>query len=411
LGVVLALVAYAALAFGYLSRTPIWQNPDEPAHYNYVAFVADNGGLPELRQGDWDSALLERLKNGTLQPGDSIAAIRYESWQPPLFYLLAAPVYRFGPTDDPAQMLPRLRALDAVFGAATLLLAYFVAREVFEPGLAVAVPLAMVGVPMFIAVSAALSADPLAYAFATAILLVLLRSRDGGSGWSVLVGALLGLGLLTKLELGIFVPIALGVVAFRSANKVSDGAIVLITTGVCLLPWLVHQVTTYGWNDPLALARHSQVVADQPRFPGFTADWLGQFLTTSFHSFWAQFGWMAIVAPVRLYVIWGGVAVAALVGLVVARRRLHEPSWLLMLATTSIACAAYLGYNLAFEQFQARYVFTALSPIAALLVLGWSTLLPHRSLPWSVLLLTAALIALNAYTLTRVLVPGFAPPA
>jgi 4-amino-4-deoxy-L-arabinose transferase-like glycosyltransferase len=408
IGLVLALVAYAALAYGYLTLTPAWQNPDEPAHYNYVAFVAQTGGLPELRPGDWDSALLERLKNGRLQPGDSIAAIRYESWQPPLFYLLAAPVYRFGPTADAAQMLPRLRALDAVFGAITLVLAYFVAREVFEPELALAVPLAMVGVPMFVAVSAAVSADPLANLLAVAILLVLLkRPATPDDRWTVLLGALLGLGLLTKLELGIFVPIALGVIFMRSARRVRDCAIVLITTALCLLPWLVHQVTTYGWMDPLALARHSRVVADQPRFPGFTLDWLAQFLTVSFHSFWAQFGWMAIVAPVRLYIIWGGVALAALVGLVVARRHLRQPEWLLMLATALIASAAYIGYNLAFEQFQARYVFTALTPIAALLVLGWSTVVPRRSLPWSVLLLTVALIAVNAYALTRVLVPGF----
>src|SRR5262249_38112760 len=112
IGLALVLLAYGALAYGYLRLTPVWQNPDEPGHFNYVAFVAETGGLPELRQGDWDSALLERLKTGTLQPGDSISAIRYESWQPPLFYLLAAPVYRLGPSDDPAQVLPRLRAFD-----------------------------------------------------------------------------------------------------------------------------------------------------------------------------------------------------------------------------------------------------------------------------------------------------------
>ena len=66
LGLGLALVAYGVLAAGYATLTPIWQNPDEPAHYNYIAFVADTGGLPELKPGDWDSALLERLKNGTL---------------------------------------------------------------------------------------------------------------------------------------------------------------------------------------------------------------------------------------------------------------------------------------------------------------------------------------------------------
>ena len=445
LGLGLTLVVYGVLAFGYVTLTPIWQNPDEPAHYTYVAFVAGTGGLPELRQGDWDSALLERLKTGTLQPGDSITTIRYENWQPPLFYLLAAPIVRLGSTDDPAQLLPRLRGLDVVFGAMTLVLAYAVARHLFEPNLALAVPLTMVGVPMFVAVSAALSADPLANLLAAAIVLVLLKrperavddlqlqlpaaadgrqlrrpaaansrqlQRRGAADdrWSVLLGALLGLGLLTKLELGIFVPIALGVIAARSVRKVRDCAIVLIITAVVVTPWLVHQVTTYGWTDPLALARHAQVVGDQPRFPGFSLDWAGEFLIVSFHSFWAQFGWMAIVAPVRLYAVWGIAAAAALVGLVLARRRLRHPEWLLMLATVAVAFVAYVGYNLAFEQFQSRYVFTALTPIAALLVMGWATILPRRTLPWSVLLVPAALVALNAYTLLRVLVPGFTPP-
>uniref|UniRef100_UPI0025A2A063 hypothetical protein n=1 Tax=Klebsiella pneumoniae TaxID=573 RepID=UPI0025A2A063 len=60
----LTLAAYAVLAFGYATRTPIWQNPDEPAHFNYVAQVALTGTLPELKPGDWDSALLARLQNG-----------------------------------------------------------------------------------------------------------------------------------------------------------------------------------------------------------------------------------------------------------------------------------------------------------------------------------------------------------
>src|SRR5438128_10585173 len=86
----LTLAAYVVLGFGYAVLTPIWQNPDEPAHYNYVAFVAESGGLPVLQPGDWDSALLERLKNSRLQVGDSVETIRYEAWQPPRFYLAAA---------------------------------------------------------------------------------------------------------------------------------------------------------------------------------------------------------------------------------------------------------------------------------------------------------------------------------
>jgi dolichyl-phosphate-mannose-protein mannosyltransferase len=373
------------LAFGYIARTPPWQNPDEPAHYSYIAFVSSTGGLPVLQDGDWDSAVLERVKHGTASDSE-ISSIRYESWQPPLFYLLAAPVFRLSNGS-----LWALRALDAVFGALTLILAFSIARTVLPPALAATVPLAIVGIPMFTAVSSSLSADPLANLLAAAILLTLVTRP----GW-VFVGILLGLGLLTKLELVIFVPLI--AIVLRRVRAFGIAAVMLV-------PWLIHQVTSYGWADPLAIARHSQVVADQPRFPGFSLDWLGQFLTISFHSFWAQFGWMAVVAPDRLYWLWGIVTAAGVVGVLLDRAWLRDHTWQLLVATALVAFVAYVGYNLTFEQFQSRYLFTAIVPIAALLVLGWSRL----RYGWVAIAIAGGLVAVNAYALVRVLQPGFAP--
>jgi 4-amino-4-deoxy-L-arabinose transferase-like glycosyltransferase len=444
------LVAYAALAFGYATLTPIWQNPDEPAHYNYVAFIAATGGLPTLQPGDWDSALLERLKNGRLQYTDSVASIRYEAWQPPLFYLAAAPLFRLGPVDDPTVIVFRLRALDIVFGALTLGMAYFVARELLSRENAVAVPLAMVGIPMFTSVSAAISADPLANLLAATILLGLVRQfradRKGsvasmpradlrqagpspapplpagsadhsglvtrmpiGTKWAIGAGVLIGLGLLTKLALGIFVPLALLTLFLRSSRPLRESAFLLGVIALVVLPWMVHQVTTYGWTDPLATSRHAAVVLDQPRFPGLSPSFLVSFLTITFHSFWAQFGWMGVVAPDRLYWAWGLLVVAALGGLAIERHRLFDdPSWRPLLATLGAAVLAYIGYNLTFEQPQGRYLFTALVPIAVLLVLGWSGWLPRRVQGWGIVLVGMGLVALNAYALMRVLVLGFA---
>ena len=410
----LALVAYAALAIGYLTLTPIWQNPDEPAHYNYVAFIAQTGGLPELRPGDWDSALLDRLKNGHLAPGDSVSAIRYEAWQPPLAYLVVAPLFRFVPHADLAAAVTLLRGFNAVLGALTLVVAFFAAHEVLPAHLAMAVPLVMAGVPMFTSVSTSISADPLANLVAAgALLLLLWRVRHDVSGqkWAIGTGALLGLGLVTKLALGIFVPLALLVIVLRSSSRVRECLVMMGTTGLVILPWLVHQVTTYGWTDPLATTRHAQVVQDQERFAGLSADYLGAFVTTTFHSFWAQFGWMAVVAPDRLYLIWGLLMLAAAAGLVLSRGRLGEPTWRIVVLTVAAAAIGYVGYNLAYVQFQGRYLFTALVPLVILLVAGWAACLPRRAQTWGVLLVGIVLVALNAFALWRVLVPGFAPVA
>jgi 4-amino-4-deoxy-L-arabinose transferase-like glycosyltransferase len=408
----LALVAFVALSVGYALRTPIWQNPDEPAHYNYAAFVASTGGLPELQPGDWDSGLLERLKNGQLAPSDSVAAIRYESWQPPLYYLLAAPLLRAGPQDDLDGGVLRLRLLNVGLGALTLGVGWLVARELLPPLLAALTPMVMAGVPMFTAVSGAISADPLANLLAAAtiwLLLVWLRpSTIGSAGWAIGVGGLIGLGVLAKVAVAMFLPLALVVLACKSRRRARDAGLLLGTCAVVMAPWLAHQVSTYGWLDPLAIRRHA-AVTDQPPFPGLTAAYLGEFATTTFHSFWAQFGWMALVAPDRLYVAYGVLTLLAVLGLMGAWRNLATPPWLLVLGALGLAVAAYVAYNLSFKQFQGRYLFTALVPICVLLVAGWAALLPSRAKAWGVLLLAVGMVGLNWYALVRVLGLGFAP--
>lgn len=408
----LALVAFVVLAVGYAVRTPIWQNPDEPAHYTYADFVARTGGLPVLRPGDWDAELLERLKNGRLQAGDSVSAIRYENWQPPLFYLLAAPLLRVLPDDVPRQVLG-LRLLNVAFGALTLGAGWLVAREVLSPLLASQVPLVLAGIPMFTAVSAAISADPLANllaAFGVWLLLVWLRpSTIGSARWAIGAGGAIGVGVLAKVALATLMPLALVVLACKSQRRVRDAVLLLGTCVLVLVPWLVHQVSAYGWLDPLALNRHAAVVFDQPRFPGLTPEYLVDLGTTTFHSFWAQFGWMAIVAPDRLYWGYGLLTLAAVAGLVRGWRGLWAPPWRLVLGAVGLAVLAYVAYNVSFKQFQGRYLFIALAPIGVLLVAGWAAWLPERAKVWGVLLVGLALVGLNGYALARVLEPGFAP--
>jgi hypothetical protein len=400
LALAVLLAADLAIGLAYAVATPLWQNPDEPAHYNYVAYVGQTGGLPELRGGDWDAALLDQLKTGQIAPTDPrVRSIRYEAWQPPLYYLVAAQVLRVAPPGELLADVRLLRTLDVLLGGLTLLVGWLIGRELFADNrwLALAVPLVMAGVPMFSSVSSAVSADPLANLLAACLTLVLLRGGRGAA-W---LGLMLGLGLLTKLALGVFLPLALGLTLRRGRRQ---AVLALGLPALLIAPWLVHQVTTYGWLDPLATTRHAQVVVDQPRFPGLSGAYLQAFATTTFHSFWAQFGWMAIPAPDRLYWIWGALTLLGVIGLF--RSRL-EARWRLVLVIVLLTLLAYIGYNLAFVQFQGRYLFIGLAPIAALLVRGWSALLPQRLRAVGTLAIGVLLVLLNVYALTRVLEPGF----
>ncbi len=439
-GLLATLTAYAWLAMGYATATSPWNNPDEPAHFNYVRQVARAGTLPVIAPGDWDQAQLERQVSAGFATGESIDAIRYESWQPPLYYLLAAQVYRAAPADSPLAQIRALRTFDVLLGAATLVVAYVLARELLvgrlgESGtlsiplagelLAVAAAAATAGVPMFTAMSAAINNDALANLLGGILTLLIARAAvrppsPRGAAW---LGALLGLAILTKLTLAPFVGLALAATFYAAYRARQPWRQALVSAGVLLAlmllvlaPWLVRQGLTYGWDDLLAKRRHDEVVVGQPRFPGFSWAYAWYWVTTTFHSFWAQFGWMGILATDRLYWTWGVATLGAAAGLVaLAARAIRrfadvrslDPRPLTLALAFAGVLAVDLYHNLTFDQPQGRFLFAALPALSALFVLGWSALLPAAGRVAGVLAVSAGLVALNAYTLLRILAPAF----
>jgi len=54
----LIVIVYIAIATLYAINTPKWQTPDEPAHFNYIRYIAETGTLPVLQRGDYDQEYL-----------------------------------------------------------------------------------------------------------------------------------------------------------------------------------------------------------------------------------------------------------------------------------------------------------------------------------------------------------------
>jgi len=75
------IVLYLALALLYVYATPIYEAPDELYHFALVEHVARTGELP-------------------IQNQRRIGAWKQEGSQPPLYYLLSAPLVRLFNTDD-----------------------------------------------------------------------------------------------------------------------------------------------------------------------------------------------------------------------------------------------------------------------------------------------------------------------
>lgn len=422
------VVAGVALAAGYALGVPPWNAPDEPAHYNYVRQVATAGELPELKAGDWNAELLERLKSTRFPKGQSVDSIAYEGHQPPAFYLLAAPVYSATSHLPLEERVVVLRLLSVALSAVTVILAFLVVRSIFpeELPLQLAVAGFIAFLPMRSAIAGSISNDALTELVATSLLLAMVQIlRAGfGRGQALLLGLMTGVALLTKMTVYGYIPLAL-LVALVSPRSGKDGGSsrlprLGLTLAVALLVsgwWFVRNGMLYGSTDLFGLQRHEQVVVGQPRFEQLDSATITYFITTLFQSFWGQFGWMGIPMNEQVYFALKLISGLVVFGLVLFLGRVvlgkgsltsHQKSSLALMALALAAVVAQLIlYNLSFVQAQGRYLYPALLPIALFFVLGLRELMAPIHDRLLLTLSVGSLALLDLFCLARYVIPYF----
>ncbi|WP_082374398.1 DUF2142 domain-containing protein [Ardenticatena maritima] len=389
-GIGLVVVMYATTALLFVWRTPPWQAPDEPAHFNYVRHVAETGLPPVLTADCYDQAYLDELKATHFPPDKPIDSICYEAHQPPLYYALAAPVYRLAVWVG-VNPLYAVRLFSAFLGLGVIFMTWRLAVLVFpsEP----LIPLAAAGLsatlPMHVAMLSVVNNDGLAELVLTANVWYALRVLRAPvvqrRAW-VAQGLLLACALLTKTTAYVALPLVVGALfwAYRRHDRrvrYESLGLVLVSALVLAAPWFVRNAVVYGNGDITGLARHDAIVVGQPR----TAEWVAELgvartlkrlVFTTFHSFWGQFGWMAAPLPSNVYSLLWALTLLAVVGLLlyarfgVPRPAFPESVWVL-LAWMSLTVGGFLWYNLTFVQHQGRYLFPALPAVALFTVLGW----------------------------------------
>ena len=399
----LILLTYIGLGILYAVFTPLWQVPDEPAHYNYIRALTEGGALPVMEQGDYDQDYIWRLVEAGFPPGVPIEPITYEDHQPPLYYLLATIVYLpFG-----GAVLP-LRLFSVALGAAVLAIAYGLIRDLFptRPSLALVAAAFIAFLPQHVAMMAGVENDGLAEVLVGAVLWMAVRyvsGEAGGRQYLIGLGSTLGLAVLTKTTAYVALPVTLVAIGLRARREkeslrwaLAQAGWVFLAAALLAGPWLIRNVTVYGWTDPLGLVRHNGVVEGQPR----TGEWLaaygwpgllGRFLRTTFQSFWGQFGWMTVPFHPPIYAalaLFSALLVVGLLGWLLDRRRPRLASrqvdgLLLLGASAGFTLLEYLGYNLTFVQHQGRYLFPALTPLALGAALGLEWLLSPRAAGWT----------------------------
>lgn len=393
-GALLAIISlYLLLGTLYAVETPRWQVPDEPAHYNYVRYVAERGCLPELLPGDYPHGLLEVLKSRRFPPEMSVDGVLYESHQPPLYYVLAACVYRLAAALHWPTLLA-LRLFSVALGALALWVGYRALVAILPGSRLVALGSVAFAatLPMHLTMTAAVNNDVLVELLLALVVWQLARTAE--EGWSIPrtlgLGVLLGLCLLTKLQAYVALGLALFALVWdvrhsRAETEGGEWRLLLrrgvLVFGVALLvalPWLVRNVTLYGLGDPLGMVRHDQVVLGQLTTRAYVEEHglgplLRDFALTTFRSFWGQFGWMGVVLHPRFYLSFLLLTGVAGIGLASSAWSLghrivrghvalmRQRGLALLGLWVALTTASYLWYNATkYLQHQGRYLFPAI---------------------------------------------------
>jgi hypothetical protein len=247
----------------------------------------------------------------------------------------------------------------------------------------------------------------------------LFRAQQPSQRALLLLGGTLGLGLLTKQTVYYTaLPIAFLAIVWRDwqnstgrsrSSIVHHLALVFIPALSMGALWWIRNLGIYGGFDVLGLARHNSIVVGQPT----TSEWIARYglggvlqqaLTTTFHSFWGQFGWMAVPMPDSTYLLLGLLSLIAFGGwawwsiekIRSGGYRSLRPQSVLLALLALLTLGGLIWYNFTFVQYQGRYLFPALIPIGLAFSLGldrvldairslanrWTSHTPRDLTPW-----------------------------
>lgn len=415
--------------------TPPFQGHDEVAHFGYIWTIDQYGRLPTL--DDNLPAALEDYVNFTLD-----WPALYTANHPPLYYLLVRPVYALA-GEDWLVKLYALRLLSILPFLLTVWFAYTLTRRLFprDEFLALTVPAAVAFQPQIGYEGAIVNNDMLSICFGALLLsLCAAALREGLTARrAAALGVALGLGLLTKTTLTVFLPLVAAVAVWcrwprpwgrvRAADywRGTLGRALALVVPLTLLaaPWYLFLKATYGDFSAFAAIQRLQAGWNTPA--GTFTELLRsrEFHRERIHEYFGYFGWKWIpLDPPELNAVYAGMFLCAS-GLVVGAARLLA-QWLgegwrrpppalrdrpraagiaLLLAANLLMYGAMIYFGTMFQLTQARYIFPVVTATAAVAMLGLRALIPERWTRPAAALTIAALAAFNLLVLTRFVIP------
>ncbi len=394
---------------------PVFESPDEDSHWKVSRYIHDHLRLPKISLDE------------------------PEATQPPLYYLLLAPLalnsdLPLGQETKDSRGLPigccsggRLypnrfgelrgftvlriaRIFSVLFSVLTV---WLICRTSLElngrPAVAFLSGAVAAFLPQFSFRGGSISNDALVTTVSAACLYMTVRIYRRGFTYrrGLRASVLLALAFLTKVS-AISAAAPLAVVLMASGGKALDRAVRFSIFGVSLAiagPWLLYNQLAYG--DPLAVqgTRRVLVTVVEQRSLG-DPYFLTTFPSVIWKSFLGVFGHMSIPMAPWMYgaldAFFCVAAIGVLVGL--ARHKLNLVTVAILLSGFALNLGLAVAYNLDYAQPQGRLLFPSLPCFAILVGLGiWNLRIP----PVGLVCLGCGLALFDVTALTAVVIPTY----
>jgi hypothetical protein len=334
---------------------------DEPAHFNYIKYLAKNHAFP--------------VQTTTYKtPGASIRN-DFEYFQPPIYYLIGTMGLKLGGG------LYFCRMLSFVCGILSLWLIALILKRMGAPSTVQAAGIIFCGLfPPHAYFCSVVSNDSMSWLVALALTYALMgQGKKAGClapdfTWrrSLMVGLLLGVGSLVKSSLLLFYPIAAGCFFYSWFHRKNGGILfrMALSIGIATLiniPWFLRNLKMYHSFTGLTFLNGPEVPYPHLLTPqGFPL-----FLKTSVRYFWFPMQHI----PISLYHKGlGMIGACILIALIVLAARFiireHPLSYghVLLTGILLVVIAAYVKYNVVWGNREGRFLFPALSSIVFFIV-------------------------------------------
>jgi 4-amino-4-deoxy-L-arabinose transferase-like glycosyltransferase len=286
---------------------------------------------------------------------------------------------------------------------------------------------------MFLALSGAVSNDPLLIAACTWVLALCAKGVRNGWTWKLVIatGLLTGVALLTKTTAIALLPALLvaALVPQKGRPKLAMAAGLAVIALILVAPWWVRNQQLYG--DPLAIKAFNQAFtgsAQKDSIVGmigasgdpnpemtYWKDWVGWWTARSFigvfgyMDIWLNESGRAVSATDRnaLYRLVMAVFGLAFLGWLLAFGKSEYKSATPMQAVNAVflvlVVLSFVRFNMQYFQAQGRYILPALGPIACGMGLGLTVLFKNKPL-YAFAFIALLLLGINGYALS--VIPG-----